>query len=54
MVGGTDFTGLAGGAVGQIGANRVVEAWPVEVAGEAGDGLGNPEVAGDGDVVGFL
>ena len=54
MVGGTNLACLAGGAVGEIGAYGVVEARPVEVTTEAGDGLGDPEVAGNGDVVGFL
>ena len=37
VVGGTELACLASGAIGQVGPDGVVEAWPVEVAGEAGD-----------------
>ena len=54
VVGGTELARLARGAVGKVGADGVVEAWPVEVAGEAGDSLGDTKVACDGDIVGLL
>ena len=54
VVGGSELACLARGAIGQVGADGVVEAWPIEVACEAGDGLGDAKMTGDGDVMGFL
>ena len=54
VVRGTNLACLAGGAIGKVSAHGVVEAGPVEMTAEAGDGLGDPEVASNGDVMGFL
>jgi hypothetical protein len=48
------LVGLAGEALLDVGADVGVKAGPIKVAGEAVNGLPDTEVAGDGDVVGFL
>jgi hypothetical protein len=48
------FVGLAGGAGGDVGFDRVMEARPVEVRLEAVYGFLRAEVACNGNVVGFL